>query len=965
MRAKLPHKVCTNYIGIDFECDISGDIHIPVFAAVVWCCKLCIDIPHSQSRYCSGCGIPCDNCSEKSLCMGDDSCGLRVKTFRGRKTAEDVGHWLFCKENKGFTIFAHNASGYDGYFLLNHLTEQGLAPRVIFRGSKLLQTHLRQTYNIRVIDTLSFLPMRLSDMPKAFNLQAKSKGHFPHFYFGSDKYIGPMPPANCYGPDQMRKRDRDDFFKWYNQQVRLGTVFDYQKDIETYCLQDSFIMFEAAMKFRHEILDITRRDEEQDGCDPWTYTTLPSLCQAIFKAKFLPEYYDVLLSDQREVKGIKKHGKLYVIEDDGVEVDSVDCDVEKTTFLNSPIIILPPGGLTGHDTFSRSSIEWLEWIARSQNIPIRHALNGGEHKVLNSDGTSYLHLDGYHLDHQSGIETCFSFHGCIWHGCVRCFPVMREARQTDEEKGQDTGPAEWRRISHPYTGQSMSELHALTTMRKKFLKSKGFRVIEMWECQWREMKGESKSIYDFAAGLKYVERLNPKDAFFGGRVNSTKFIYETGDDEKVHYLDFCSLYPFILKTRPMPIFTPRVITEDFASLDQYFGLAKVKVLPPTNLYIPVLPLRLKSKLLFPLCYNCALNLRQDQCRCTDAKRAIIGTWATPELVVAEEKGYIIQEVYEVYHFDEVSQYDQDTRMGGLFAAYINEFLKLKTESSGWPAWCVDSPDLQKQYVSDYEAREGIKLNPANIEINPARRTLAKLALNSLWGRFAMREDYGINTLISSDDEYFDLICNPSHELKNFNVINERILHTEHRKRDGMELPTGSTNIFVAIFTTMFARLHLFSILDKLQERVLYFDTDSVIFSSTDGQWNPPVGDYLGDLQSELQPNEYITKFGAGGPKNYTYQTNLGSTVCKVRGFTLNYENSQVVNFESMIKLIKESLISPDANPYLVTTTPSKIFRKKKDYTIGSRSENKIYSMEYAKRVRLPDSYDTVPYGYHS
>jgi len=43
------------------------------------------------------------------------------------------------------------------------------------------------------------------------------------------------------------------------------------------------------------------------------------------------------------------------------------------------------------------------------------------------------------------------------------------------------------------------------------------------------------------------------------------------------------------------------------------------------------------------------------------------------------------------------------------------------------------------------------------------------------------------------------------------------------------------NIFVAAFTTCHARLKLYESLEQLQQRVLYFDTDSVIYTSKPGQ----------------------------------------------------------------------------------------------------------------------------------
>ena len=109
--------------------------------------------------------------------------------------------------------------------------------------------------------------------------------------------------------------------------------------------------------------------------------------------------------------------------------------------------------------------------------------------------------------------------------------------------------------------------------------------------------------------------------------------------------------------------------------------------------------------------------------------------------------------------------------------------------------------------------------------------------------------------------------------------------------------------------------------------------------------------------------EYITKFAAGGPKNYTYQTNHNTTICKIRGFTLNYENSLMVNFDTMVELILETLENNQTKPGIVTRNPSKIYRNKKTYSISSRYEEKLYSMKYSKRVRVPGTFDSVPYGY--
>jgi hypothetical protein len=69
------------------------------------------------------------------------------------------------------------------------------------------------------------------------------------------------------------------------------------------------------------------------------------------------------------------------------------------------------------------------------------------------------------------------------------------------------------------------------------------------------------------------------------------------------------------------------------------------------------------------------------------------------------------------------------------------------------------------------------------------------------------------------------------------------------------------------------------------------------------------GDKLGDMTNELKPGEFIREFVSAGPKNYAYKicnrdfSKDPKTVCKVRGITLNYTTSQLVNFNVIRDMI--------------------------------------------------------------
>lgn len=61
---------------------------------------------------------------------------------------------------------------------------------------------------------------------------------------------------------------------------------------------------------------------------------------------------------------------------------------------------------------------------------------------------------------------------------------------------------------------------------------------------------------------------------------------------------------------------------------------------------------------------------------------------------------------------------------------------------------------------------------------------------------------------------------------------------------------ASTNIFIACFTTAWARIKLYSQMDILGDAVLYHDTDSIIYAS-DGKNDLPLGNFLGEFTDEL------------------------------------------------------------------------------------------------------------------
>ena len=141
-----------------------------------------------------------------------------------------------------------------------------------------------------------------------------------------------------------------------------------------------------------------------------------------------------------------------------------------------------------------------------------------------------------------------------------------------------------------------------------------------------------------------------------------------------------SLYPAVNKYDKYPVGHPSVICSNFKDIQQYFGLVKVKITPPRNLYHPVLSCQINKKLMFLLCKTCAEMEHNEPCVCHGDARTLVGCWTTPELQKAVELGNTIQ-IYKVYHWDKTAQYKPSTAKG-IFLQ--KRFLKLKQMESGWP-----------------------------------------------------------------------------------------------------------------------------------------------------------------------------------------------------------------------------------------------------------------------------------------
>ena len=476
----------------------------------------------------------------------------------------------------------------------------------------------------------------------------------------------------------------------------------------------------------------------------------------------------------------------------------------------------------------------------------------------------------------------YEFHGCEFHGCKRCKPNNRHVKT-------------WH---HP--DRTVDEMFELTKKKTDVLRKAGYSVKEEWECNFKRKLAVDPELQDMVKNLTWMAPLNPKKALFGGRTGLSCCYMKAENGEIIDYVDYTSLYPWVNKYGTYPLGHPLIMKNPVdQDIQSYFGVAKVDVLAPEKLFYPVLPMKIGEKCMFTLCVTCAQEQldqpwheRNNLCRHHDEEREMTGTWCTQELKMAALKGYSILRIHEVWHWPEKQ------RKTGLFAPYVSKFLKAKQEAGGWPSDCVT--DQQKaEYVTEYEKYEGILLDKEKTVVNPGRKAVAKLMLNSFWGKFGEADNKLTTSTIQKVEDWEKLINNDSIIVKSVNVYSEDVLEVTTVKKEGACAPNVKGNIFIALFTTALARLKLYEALDVLKERVLYYDTDSVIYKSKPDDEKLPLGKFLGQFTDEIGGN-VIDEFGSAGPKSYSYRTNEGKTECKSKGLKNTHAVREVLNYNSTL-----------------------------------------------------------------
>lgn len=398
--------------------------------------------------------------------------------------------------------------------------------------------------------------------------------------------------------------------------------------------------------------------------------------------------------------------------------------------------------------------------------------------------------------------------------------------------------------------------YAMRVYRTNFLKDNKIAVL-------------TKEEYDFC-----------KRGFFGGRTEVFKLFQSWTEDQIKEgifgkYVDIQSLYPAVQFYDELPCGVPKWDNEPIYNniidyLDTHYGYIECDIECPQDLHIPLLAEKKNNKLMFDL---------------VDKNQKV---YSSIELLRAVEIGYKITKIYKSLTFE---------KSNNMFKEYMKTFLKIKTQCAGYKKDDIDD------YIKRYYDSCGVLLEKEKIIANSGMKLLAKILLNSLWGKFGQNDELP-TTMYIKNDAWFKLLnrhIKNEVELKNEILIDDDTLYVSYIEKVENKTCLVSTNLALAGMTTANARLRLYKELYKLSDRVIYCDTDSIIYEYRKNEYNVTESDCLGEFELEKDGN--IKEIYALAPKTYGYKTLTGEQHYKCKGITLNYGNQQIFTYDKLKELI--------------------------------------------------------------
>lgn len=90
-------------------------------------------------------------------------------------------HWSWWLQRSQFSFLLTSITKYEEHFLFDYALKNAIIPSIIYAWGRIMKIHVKSGLNVTFLDSFSFLPMALRNLPKAFRLK-EQWGEFPYLF---------------------------------------------------------------------------------------------------------------------------------------------------------------------------------------------------------------------------------------------------------------------------------------------------------------------------------------------------------------------------------------------------------------------------------------------------------------------------------------------------------------------------------------------------------------------------------------------------------------------------------------------------------------------------------------------------------------------------------------------------------------------------------------------------------------
>lgn len=480
-----------------------------------------------------------------------------------------------------------------------------------------------------------------------------------------------------------------------------------------------------------------------------------------------------------------------------------------------------------------------------------------------------------------------------------------------------------------------------------------------------------------------------RKALRGGRTDVRKLRHILTNEEKargctIKYVDVVSMYPAVQVKYDYPVGAPKVIVYDqdyypckfhqnppkgndlelrcncpfskkFANRDammdivyepiqpteeflkSVFGFICVTCEPPKHLYHPVLV---------------TWDNERDKCVAT-LETIHAQVFTTEEFKFALEKGYKVIKVHRI---------DVYKRKPGLWNDFIKDLYIEKLATSDPEPTDVEKQRLSTYYEEYFGMGEAVNQSFSRWRYDGAMRTVYKTLLNCGWGKHCQRPNLSQHVVVNADDPQLSLYDDVQAGV-------QEITHIDNLVNGYQCITTSNTSqkppnthhgyIPAGCYVPAYGRLTLLREMDKLGDRVLYHDTDSIIYIDDPTQYNIPRSDIWGSWDEEGISKKGIDAFVSLGPKSYAIKAGIDEII-KLKGLSVKYSHRNMITFDSISNFIDEHV----NENYPQLQIPQMTFQYKVGNGITTRNFLKVLKFDPSTlKGQLSSSLKIYPDGY--